>query len=463
MKKYLVLVICGFLQVGSVSAKFMDFTKQIAIRARAVELKREAEARAMEECSTNRTVYSYPTVVHDYFSKHEDGITEKEMTAEGVISFVWTGGCVAGKRDGDGVLTWTEEEVTNTRIDQTSNLEIRNVYTTRSEGRFVNGQRLGLWCMTYRNQTIAKGGGSDIAPAERSDSGCSVFAGHTNNLTGNYRKQPDGSWHKYDELGSTGLSLAAGALEAQSAKVLANAAAGKTDLKIPELIVQNRALDDLVRGSKIVLALSAAPISLKDKRVAIVLSSQTVSELERFKRERQALIDASAGLRGEAATERAKFIQYSNPDRLLVNILKVVQKHVKSAQPADDLVELQKGGFDYALVVDWKSMTRFDQLGKYDSFPIYRELKSPPVVAWKAGTVTALAGESLGGFLINRDLKAVQHFSPFPTVNLRWPLESKSDDQVYMSRLAAFFEKQWGKSPDDRGDVIFGLDYYLKK
>lgn len=58
--------------------------------------------------------------------------------------------------------------------------------------------------------------------------------------------------------------------------MLAAATAGKTDIKA-KVAMESRGLDDLVRGSKIALALSETPIQLKGKRVALVLSSQTVS------------------------------------------------------------------------------------------------------------------------------------------------------------------------------------------
>ena len=337
------------------------------------------------------------------------------------------------------------------------------VHSFKAEGRFVKGQRLGLWCMTLKTQ-ISMDGQESWTP--HSMSGCSVFAGHTKPLTSNYRKEPDGSWREYAS-GPTDSTLAAGTLEALSAKVLADAAAGKTDLNV-KLVVHNRSLDDLVRGSKIELASSAEPISLTDKRIAIVLSSQTVHELERFTRERQALIEASAGLRGDAAAERAKFIQASDPDRLLLNTLEVVRKYAKEAQPAEDLEGVTDNSFDYALVVDWKSLTRFDQLGKYDSFPIPpKEVVSVTMIRDQMSkeTVTPLIGELMSGFLISRDLKAVKEFSAdtIPVFKPQPDIGLPTGDQAYFTWLASYFELKWGNHGDyDALRSVYRLDYFLK-
>lgn len=311
----------------------------------------------------------------------------------------------------------------------------------------MKGQRLGMWCVTKFQVALSDRKSNPQEPLN--GLGCYLIAG-SQPVTPQYIKQPDGRWQEYVQ-GAPGASfLAAGELEAQSAKLLANAAAGKTNLK-PQVAMQSRDLDDLVRGSKIGLALATAPIPLKDKRIAIVLSSQTISEFERFKRERRALIDASAGLGGEAAAQRAKFIQASNPDRLLVNILKVVQRHAKDAQPVDNLAGLKEAGFDYALVVDWKSFTRFDQLGKYNK------------EAWPAKPsplISGIACESLRGFLINRDLKVVKQLRAYPACQGGESIES--GDHAYMSTLARYFVNRWGKGPDDLGMLTIGLDAFLK-
>lgn len=418
-----------------------------AITKRSRTLLLEAESRAMERCDTTRFVVKLP----DF-----DKWTFAETTVDTIVSIEWSGPCVDASRDGDGVLIWTEKTTERTTMSYGAINTSETSNTYRSEGRFVKGKRVGLWCTTSKWNFVTSLQMPDVPPSppgrsERHDSGCSVFSGHSNPLTDNYRKQADGSWMNYQGGQAAGSTLAPGALEAHSAEALADAVAGKTGLSKLELVVKDKSLDDLVRGSKIVLAPSRMPISLKGKRVAIVLSSQTGEELARFKLERQLLIESSAGLRGEAAAARNQFIQVSNPDRLLTNVAKVLLRYAKSVQPVDDLIELQKGGFDYALILDWKQESRFDLLGKFDNFP-----RSPT----QSGP-NSVACQSLGAFLVSPDLKAVLQLSPL------WQCRYKqvlfAGDQSYMWNLSSYFRGQFGEGADDIGFAASGLDALFKQ
>lgn len=461
MKKYLAFMVCVFLLASPVWAELLTGEQMDTFLDSYTHMLLKAERQAMEQCDTTRIVMPLPHIVTELDANHK--ATQVAGTIDETLLIEWSGGCTDGKRDGEGVLSWTVkyddfllDADWGTGRMMTVKRRVVADTTQRSEGRFVKGQRLGLWCTTGKS-SITKDQGQ--LQAENSWSGCSVLAGHDKPLTQNYRKQPDGSWLEFVAASPTGVTLAAGALEAQSAKVLAAAAAGKSNTNAA-LVAHSQSLDDLVPGSKIVLAPSAAPLSLKDRRVAIVLSSQTVRELERFKHERQTLIDASAGLSGKAATERAKFIQASDPNRLLINIIKLVKKYAKDAQPADDLTGLQKGSFDYALVVDWKSMTRFDLLGKYGSFPV------PPRDIYSRSLENKMefvvAGESLGGFLIGRDLKAVKQTQAFPKVTMKLPRDYKGADEDYMHLLTMNFARSWGDNAIGYSLITTGLNSMLK-
>ena len=282
-----------------------ESARRAAIFARAHTQLLEAQQAAMERCDSTRTVVTLPA--YDFTKK-------VERTADTVVTIDWKGGCVDGKRDGDGVLSWTEDE------DKENNgAGLRVVTSWRAEGRFVKGQRLGLWCMS-RSYRMFRAGEQVGNPGTTEF--CAVYASHAKPLTSGFRKQPDGSW--LEAVGIAGSKLPPGALEAQSARVFSEAAAGKTVQKV-ELRVQNEALEDLLPGAKIVLAPSPTRISLKGKRIAIVLSSGTLDGMERFKREREALIAASSHLTGESATHRQRFIAASDPGRLLLNVAKILR------------------------------------------------------------------------------------------------------------------------------------------
>jgi hypothetical protein len=439
MRTFLAWLAVGLSFTGNAAAQAPDGQQaRTAILLRAITLLRETESRAMEQCNTTNLVAQLP--VFDY-SKRLETVLEG-----GISSITWSGGCVDGKRDGAGVLNWRSEQPMGFQSERPLNERVKHTVTATAEGRFVKGRRIGLWCVT--NFQSAHSNGQSVPGAPLSGLGCYLTAGDILPITPQYIKQPDGRWLE-NVLGSPGAStLAAGTLEAQSAKMLADAAVGNTDLKV-QVVIESRDLDDLVRGSKIALALSKTPISLKGKRLALVLSSQTVSELERFKRQREALIAASAGLRGEAGAERAKFIRTSSPDRLLINVLKAVRTHADDVQPADDLGLLKDGGFDYALVIDWKSMTRFDQLGKYAK------------EAWPPQPFPAISGvacDALRGFLINRELKVVKQLPAFPTCQI--DMSSATGDQAYMWILATYYANAWGDRPEDTGLATISLGFF---
>ncbi len=424
MKKYLALVVCGLSLTGHVAAQT---GKPYFV------ILNEARVRAIHLCgpATEAVQYSRMTMTEP----------AREAMGEMVITVSWTGGCADGKRDGVGVLNLRDQRSFDSGV---------SVKTEQLEGAFIQGRQIGLWCTTQYQFSI------DGVPRRELDyTGCRVYAPGA--PAGQFRKLADGRWQRINNGVSVEppVFLAAGTLETLSAEALAGAT-GATVAKT-KVVMQSQALDGLVRGAKIELQSSAAPISLKGKRVAVVLSSQTIAELERFKRERQALISASASIEGKNAQNyRARFIAASNPDRLLAIVAKAVLKHAREVLPADDFADLQKGGFDYALVVHWKSLTRFDLLGKYASFPggDYND--------WKAGIAPALAGESLSGFLISPELKAVRTYDAAPYVTMKYKETYRPDDEKYMSELLSFFEGAWGKSLDDLGNTGSHFDARLK-
>lgn len=429
MKRRLAFVLFGFLLGGNAAlvnlAQAAD--KQVETTMRAGKISAEAEERAMSQCSTSRMVVSIP----DW-----DYRTSTERTIDRIVTFDWDGGCLEGKRDGEGMLTWTTDTDYGDR---------RDVVQTRAEGRFVKGQRVGLWCETMKLPTAEV-------------SGCHVLASHSKPLTSVYRKQPDGSWKEGILEVTTGVTLAAGALEAQSAKVLADATGGKKDLKV-DVLGKSQILDDLMRGSRIALAKAPTfePIPLKDKRIGVVLSSNTISELERFTRGREELIAASRQLTGNATQYRAQFIAASNPDRLLANVVKTVRNVAKSVEAADDLTGLKQGKYDYVLIVDWKDMTRFDLLGKFGSFPTLNGRPDPAKL-----DPSAVACESIGGFLVSPDMKAVKQKYPILFCDYKTGIRlGESDDEHYMLLLNAFFERNWGKGPHNLGLLMSDFDFFL--
>jgi len=446
MKPLALLFIATLLSMQDVAAQLpadqkAELDRRLSITFRAVEALGEGRLHTAENCDSTQARVPYP-----YAYKKALNQPLQEETREAVITITgWTGGCKDGKRDGHGELAWRVEK----KEDQVI------VSEHREEGRMVAGRPFGMWCTRHFNISF------DGKPFNTVDlvGSCHLWVGKFDQKTstGAYRKLPDGRWQLWGGMGPAEPAsyLAAGELEARSEKIIASAATGDTNVRV-EVRLETRALDDLVRGAKITLAPDPGAVSLKDKRVAVVLSSQTISEIERFRRERQVLIDGTLGMSGDAAKIRARFITASNPDRILESIAKLLRGHTREVVPVDSLAGMSAAELDYALVLDWKSFTRMDLLGKYDEFPI-----------GKVGDArNALSGYQLSAFVVSPDLRAVRQYTGSPFTTPKFAGGSGvylAGDSGYLFRLANHFESMWGKAADDAGTMVTGLRSFLER
>lgn len=330
------------------------------------------------------------------------------------------------------------------------------VGTTTPEAKSASERELGLRCNgeAYRAPLAA-------------DSTCLMHGGGPAVPSVGYRRLADGRWQSVTTDGVPAqppIFLAAGSLELVSSIVR-----GERKAAMPKVVVQSPALDGLTSASKI--EWQGGPwqgISLKDKRVAVVLSSQSIEELERFRRERKALLDATAGIQNERVQEtRKKLVAVSDPDRLLTIVAKVFRKYAREVVPVDDFTAVKKGRFDYILLVHWKSYTRFDLLNGYETFP------EGDFSDWAAGRVPAVAGSWLSGMLITPDLKAVELYSPdrpyvyiknsvIRASNKKHKRDRAEDAWTYLIMLATCFGIDWGEGPDDLGGTGRSLEFEMK-
>lgn len=261
-----------------------------------------------------------------------------------------------------------------------------------------------------------------------------------------YRLMPDKHWQWVDSNNvpkEPQIFLTPGSLENFSSL----AVAGKT----AKVFIHSPVLAYLLQGGKTEW-LNAKTKDLYGKRVAVILSSQTINELDRFRRDRQALIDASAHIQDEEIqAARKDFIAASNPDRLLTIVARGLRNSAKEVVPVDDLASFKKGRYDYAVIVHWKSFTRFDLLEDFETFP------EGDYMDWTGGRVPAYMGSSVSGILINPDMKAVWMFdSPRPYAGMKGATygqrKSKSESvRDYFAGLAFHFRQDWGADDDIGG------------
>jgi hypothetical protein len=380
----------------------------------------------------------------------------------------WTGGCLDQKRDGHGVLVTREDE--DSEFLFSTKLE-------KSEGNFVRGRRIGLWCfLENQNFTLGKDDNKTERLAD-GQTGCRLLddAGGS----GFVEKRADGRWQAMDGFNkpvSPEVVLDPGVVEAESDRLIKEATAGKTGLKVKPFDVQSDALDGLIAGTRLRTAESTSRISLEGKRVALVLSTRTIGEIDRFTRERQALIDASASLPppsaprkaaatgadvaleamtgpvNEAMVQRARFIDVSRPELLLKRVATTLRRYAREVVPAEDLSGLSKGEFDYALVLDWQSTTRFDLLGKYKDVAV-----AGPNSLDEASRV---GGQRIGGFLISPKMEVVQTFVGYADADTSNKQDACAQgrggntcDRDYLKALADFYAKRWTDTTDQNDQL----------
>jgi len=404
--------------------------------------------RVLEQCGLSSGTTQYPAIFN---LSSSNTIPTETMVFE---VKTWTGGCVAGKREGQGVIV-TREDITQDYPEA-----IRKTTLVKAERHYVRGKQQGLSCVLVNTYFH-----NDEPAWSNRGLGCQIWAGE--NSSAFYRKLPDGRWEETagDNVPRTlSVLLAAGTLEAESDRIVAEAEAGKTDIAMRQFTVTSDVLDGLIAGMTIRPAENKEPVSLKGKRVALILSSNSIKELERFSKERQSLIDASAhigqagaksaqqksgadaatdaltGISNAEQRERARFIDASRPELLLQGIADALRRDAGKVVAVDDLTGLSRGEFDYALVVDWRSLTRFDLLGKFQALPARDGYDSLPA--------SVVAGQSLGGILITPGLKSLGVYGGGAHVNWKTGdcAESKREhtcDLQYMKTLADFYQVNW--------------------
>ena len=305
----------------------------------------------------------------------------------------WTGACVDGKRDGAGVLSerWeTIDHAPGADGDQ-SGFRWRDQMVT-----FVGGGINGLIC------TLKSGSGGP-KPSFVEPLNCWLAGGE--NDIGRFQKEADGRW-KWQGVSYLGKAvkpdtyLPAGTLERESERIISAKNSGQP-LGRTNVAVIVPDFGDIVGGGQLTLALLAKRPDLRNKRLAVVISSRTASELERFARMRQEMIDATSKVKKKFANDREDFISGSDPKRVLAAVVAAIRSGAINVTPADDLSVLANHQADYVLLLDW----RFDG----DFSITENEYKTLPKCSGKGdANCHLLFSHTYTGWLVNDKLEAVR-------------------------------------------------------
>jgi len=370
----------------------------------------------------------------------------------------WTGDCANGLRDGYGALSTRSETIDNhflmsagspvtrpalpTVASATNGVDTGYASSKIELGAFVRGARIGLWCVTEFRVIKA-------APYTPTTAlGCNIVQ-EGRALGAVYRKEADGRWQAWgydDKPVEPPVFLAAGSLETESARLVADARAARVSKQV-EIVAETQVLDDLVRGSRIAVALNSDPLDLKTKRVAMILSSHSLTELERYRQMRQGLIDATlSGARNYPS--RDDFIALSDPDLVVAGLASGLTPNVQRVVAADDLSVLADGKADYALIVDWRHTQNFNLSAKdYMALPFYVD----------GATDGNVFTDSASAWLVNRELKAIRRYD-LGVINFTNFHPRKPAYENLLYSLANGFRNHWGLG----GSHSIWLDSVLK-
>ncbi|WP_291209262.1 hypothetical protein [Hyphomonas sp.] len=302
----------------------------------------------------------------------------------------WTGGCVDKLRDGFGQFT-NEDRLLLTPL--TGSFPSSTFTTVKvEEGTLVRGRYAGLWC-----RLSLKGNGEE----NQKPTTCALRSGNVS--LGQFVKDETGSWRRADVYGEVSESpevYAPGSLEAESQRLIAEARAGSFGGPI-NLQGQAEALTDLVAGASIRLSTDEPVRSIRGKRVAIVLSTRTLDDLQRWTAEREKVIEEMQRYRSNTQFESyfSQFVSNSDPTRLVGAATTSILSAGGIPFAADDLSVLQDGSADYVLIVDWRYSARIPTS--------VRSLKAMSICALEDPCENdEIYDSSVSTYLVTRDMRA---------------------------------------------------------
>lgn len=256
----------------------------------------------------------------------------------------WTGGCVDGKADGEGIVRFTSEIVSTSGGVAAGSQSSSESF----EGTMVRGKFVGL--IHIKRQTLV--GQFDF------------YAFSEGAMPGNFSKLSDGRFQqligrkpmpgKEPVAEAEFTELSRRLIAAERAK--AGTAAGKAD----QPVLSVKALEDLLPGGKIVIAADRRIKEPKTKAVAIVMSAPTQNEIARYTAYLGAMQAAVKSLpevkdaSGVVLTrdERMRFLTGIAAPKLVEQALIPFASTFKSVTVVADLAEFQDKKLDHAFILD---------------------------------------------------------------------------------------------------------------
>jgi TPR repeat protein len=277
-----------------------------------------------------------------------DVIEARRIRCESTMAEVrWAGSCKNGFRDGQGTEVY----------------EYKSQYSashTERRGTYVEGIPAGWSCTTV--DITAFEGKVSTRPSLVGACGLAIpYVGTS--WSPLLRRRANGEWHLDDSRDDfprpdpAPIIVDGTALEQANASLIRAAQEGHAAGKI-ELPLQSSMLADLLpEGRSTLLIDPDDPADVSGKRVAVVLSSQSLKEMERWRAARDEFARTKAYGVLAAPTDAAfltQLVDKGDASKLLASLVSTLRTVAGSVVPAEDLSPLTRGEADYAVVVDWR-------------------------------------------------------------------------------------------------------------
>lgn len=316
-----------------------------ALPAFADEPALDMRGKAFQEASEKAMASCAPAVVTGVMA---DQYGDFKSVTRMVCKTTWSGGCADGKADGPGESRNTCESTMRASSGVTT-----STYLTLIRGTMVRGKLAGLY------RTTSETGGFSGGPPIRTD--FYRFAdGHPPDL---YVKDSQGNYQPaLDPMGKPAPkpAVTVAEMDRMSGELIADARKRAEGGTIAPRTASMAALDDLLPGGRVQHAEDRKIRAPAQKSLAVVISSGTIKDSERYKsmlRTMRAEARGMPALRHEVwgtltAADRVRFLEKIEPPAVLEGLFLGLAKAFRVATPAEDLAAARAMNADYSVLVD---------------------------------------------------------------------------------------------------------------
>lgn len=365
--------------------------------------------------------------------------------------------CVNGLRDGaaEFTLTKTERQFRRGKLSTTT----QTVATWR--GNFVAGAQAGLWCRGPQPKRQSTGEGKlEARPSDIGSLSVCTWKGGRQSRD-RFVHRADGRWQRVNYLDSLGYFeelMPQGVIEQHSQAIIDAYKTGGDAPALPAPLIEIPQIADLVPEGRLWYPQPGrGPTGLQGKRVALVFTTRSQQAIERYRAQRQQILDATAALRQSAPAEYRAFAEAGDPQHLVDVVVANVRPHVGTLVPASDLDALAQGQVDYALIVDCAPELRTDVLGNYESvLSATPKYTAPRLLTTRAGFLL-LDSAFRVVTAWNRDEGIVPRFMPYDGLRNRF-----TGDREYLYQLSAALRDQWGIR-EPANNALMAIHYDLTR